>query len=124
MESNQSNITIEHERHEQDLPDLAVRVVSDFAKIVAAEARLVESNIVGAANTLLDRVYIVSILIVLAAAGVVALVGSLGLLLHHWMRWWQVLGIVGILAIVAAEVLRRGLIPPNPASGTSLSRPS
>ena len=123
MKSNQSNITIEHERHEQELPDLAVRAVADFARIVSAEARLVESNIVSAANTLLDRVYIVSILIVLAAAGVVALAGSLMLLLHDWMRWWQVFGIVGILAIVGAEVLRRNLIPHHPASGTSLSRP-
>ena len=124
MKSNQSNITIERERHEQELPDLAVRVLSDFARIVAAEARLVESNIVSAANALVDRVYIVSILIVLAAAGVLALVASLALLLHHWMLWWQVLGIVGIFAIVAAEVLRRSLIPPHPASGISLSRPS
>jgi hypothetical protein len=124
VKSNQSNITIEHERHEQELPDLAVRVLADFARIVSAEARLVESNIVSAANTLLDRVYIVSILMVLAAAGVVALVGSLGLLLHHWIPWWQVLGIVGVLAIVAAELLRRSLIPHHPVSGTSLSRPS
>ena len=124
MKSNQSNITIEPQRHEQELPDLAVRALADFARIVSAEARLVESNIVSAANTLLDRVYIVSILMVLAAAGVVALAGSLMLLLHHWMRWWQVLGIVGILAIIAAEVLRRSLIPHHSASGTSLSRPS
>jgi len=123
MKTNESNLTIEREPREQELPDLAVRVLSDFARIVTAEARLVESNIVSAANTLLDRVYIVSVVIVLAAAGVVALAGSLGLLLHHWMRWWQVLGIVGILAIVGAEVLRRTLIPPPSASGISLSRP-
>jgi hypothetical protein len=123
VKSNESNLTIEREGREQELPELAVRILSDFSRIVAAEARLVESNIVNAANTLLDRVYVASILIVLAAAGVVALVGSLVLLLHQWMRWWQVLGIAGILAIVAAEVLRRTLIPPPSSSGISFPRP-
>jgi len=123
VESNESNLRIERDRREQELPELAVRVLSDFARIVAAEARLVESNIVSAATILLDRIYFASILMVLAASGVVALVGSLMLLLHHWMRWWQVLGIVGIVAIVGAEILRRRLIPPHPASGISL-RPS
>jgi len=123
VKSNQSNLTIERERPEQELPELAVRVLSDFARIVAAEARLVESNIVNAATILLDRIYIASILMVLAAAGVIALISSLALLLHHWMPWWQVLGIVGIVAVGAAEILRRTLIPPHPASSISL-RPS
>ncbi len=124
MRSNESNIAIERARRQEELPELAVRILSDFARIVAAEARLVESNMVSAANTLLDRVYIASIVMVLAAAGVVSLVSSLILLLHHWMGWWQVLGIVGILAIALAEVLRRTLIPPPSSTGISLSRPS
>src|ERR1700687_648345 len=99
MKTNESNVTIERQPREEELPELAVRILSDFARIVAAEARLLESNIVGAANTLLDRVYIASILIVLAAAGVVALLTSLVLLMHHWMPWWQVLGTIGLCAI-------------------------
>lgn len=63
-----------------------------------------------AAQTLLDRVYVASTLIVLAAAGVIALLASFALLLRLWMRWWQVLGLVGVCAIIAAEVLRRTLI--------------
>jgi hypothetical protein len=119
MKSSESNNTaIEPTRREEELPELAVRILSDFARIVAAEARLIESNIVGAANTLLDRVYIVATLIVLAAAGVVAMLTSLVLLLHHWMPWWQVLGLVGVCAIVAAEVLRRCLVPTEPARST------
>ena len=124
MKSNESNIAIERARHEEELPELAVRILSDFARIVAAEARLIESNIVSAANTLLDRVYIVSALIVLAAAGVIALLSSVALLLHHWMPWWQVMGVVGVVAIVGAEILRRTLVPPPSASGISLARPS
>jgi hypothetical protein len=111
MNANESKISIERRAREDDLPELAVRILSDFGRIVAAEARLLESNITGAANTLLDRVYIESILIVLAAAGVVAMLISLVLLMHHWMPWWQVLGIVGACAIVIAEGLRRTLIP-------------
>ena len=103
---------------------MAVRILSDFARIVAAEARLLESNIVGAANTLLDRVYIAFILIVLAATGVVALLTSLILLMHHWMPWWQVLGTIGLCAIVVAEVLRRTLIPVPSASANSVIRPT
>ena len=76
MKPNESNNAIERERHEADLPELAVRILSDFARIVAAEARLLESNIVDAANTLVGRVYIAGILIVLAAGGVVALTGE------------------------------------------------
>jgi hypothetical protein len=118
MKSNESDIAIEREPREEELPELAVRVLSDFARIVAAETRLLESNIVVAAQTLLDRVYIASTLIVLAAAGVVALLASLALLLHQWMHWWQVLGLVGVCAIIAAELLRRSLIP-APASKAS-----
>lgn len=119
MKSSESNISVEARPHEEELPELAVRILSDFARILAAEARLLESNIVAAANTLLDRVYIASILIVLASAGVVALLTSVVLLLHHWMPWWQVLGMVGLCAIVAAESLRRTLIPTPPASPVS-----
>ena len=124
MKANESNIAIERRPREEELPELAVRILSDFARIVAAEARLIESNIVGAANTLLDRVYIAFILIVLAAAGVVALLSSLVLLMHHWMPWWQVLGMVGLGAIVVAEVLRRSLIPAPSSSTISVVRPS
>jgi hypothetical protein len=111
VKSSEPDTSIARAPHEAELPELAVRILSDFARITAAEARLLESNIVGAANTLLDRVYIASILIVLAAAGVVALLTSLVLLLHQWTPWWKVLGLVGICAIVVAEVLRRKLIP-------------
>ena len=120
MKSNESDVAIEQEPREAELPELAVRILSDLARIVAAEARLLESNIVGAAQTLLDRVYIASTLIVLSAAGVVALLASLALLLHQWMRWWQVLGLVGVSAIALAEVLRRSLIP-APASESRIS---
>jgi hypothetical protein len=111
VKSSEPDTSIARAPHEAELPELAVRILSDFARIAAAEARLLESNIVGAANTLLDRIYIASILIVLAAAGVVALLTSLVLLLHQWTPWWKVLGLVGICAIVVAEVLRRTLIP-------------
>jgi hypothetical protein len=57
---------------------------------------------------------------VLAIGGVGALLASLVLLLHRWMPWWQVLGLVGITAIVVAEVLRRTLIP-APASKSEIS---
>jgi len=124
MKSNQSNVAIERRPREEELPELAVRILSDFARIVAAEARLLESNIVGAANTLLDRLYIAAILIVLAAAGVVALLIGLVLLMHHWMPWWEVLGAVGLCAIVIAEVLRRTLIPAPSVSAISVVRPS
>jgi hypothetical protein len=108
LKSNQSDIAeLEPRPREQDLPELAVRILSDFARIVAAEARLIESNLVEAAQSLLDRVYITSTLIVLAAAGVLGLLASIVLLLHQWMPWWQVLGAVGLCAIIAAEVLRR-----------------
>ncbi|SRR5713101_5284008 len=100
-------------RRETDLPDLGVRILSDFGRIVAAEARLLETNIVGAAQALVDRVYLAAILIVVATAGVVSIVGSIILLLHQWMPWWLVLGIVGFASIVLAEILRRVLMPPK-----------
>jgi hypothetical protein len=124
MKSNQSNVAIERRPREEELPELAVRILSDFARIVAAEARLLESNVVGAANTLLDRLYIAAILVVLAAAGVVALLIGLVLLMHHWMPWWEVLGAVGLCAIVIAEVLRRTLIPAPSVPAISVVRPS
>ena len=121
MKASDNNITVERQPREEELPELAVRILSDFARIVAAEARLVESNIVAAANSLVDRVYIAAILIVLAAGGVVAMLSSVVLLLHHWMPWWQVLGAVGIFALVAAAVLRRALIPRAAAPVVSLA---
>jgi len=119
LKSNQSDVAeLKPQVREQDLPELAVRILSDFARIVAAEARLIETNLVDAAQSLLDRIYITSTLVVLAAAGVLALLASIALLLHQWMPWWQVLGAVGLCAIIAAEVLRRSLIP-APASKAS-----
>jgi hypothetical protein len=100
-------------RQENDLPDLGVRILSDFGRIVAAEARLLETNIVGAGQALLDRAYVSAILIVIEAAGVVSIIGSIIMLLHQWMPWWQVLGIVGLASIVIASVLRRVLMPPD-----------
>jgi len=124
MKPDESNNALERERHEAELPELAVRIMSDFARIVAAEARLLESNIVEAANTLVGRVYIAAILIVLAAGGVVALLASVVFLLHQWMPWWQVLGMVGFCAILLAEILRRMLIPSPSAPSVSVVSPS
>jgi len=121
MKSDESDIRLVQPSREADWSDLAVRILSDFARIVAAEARLLESNIVGAAQALVDRVYIAATLVVLAGAGVLAMLGSLILLLHQWMPWWQVLGIVGVAALVVAEVLRRTLIPAASASSPTVS---
>ena len=98
-------------RRETDLPDLGVRILTDFGRILAAEARLLETNLVGAAQALVDRVYLTAILVVLAAAGVVSLIGSIVMLLHEWMPWWQVLGIVGLGSLILAAILRRILMP-------------
>jgi hypothetical protein len=100
-------------RQENDLPDLGVRILSDFGRIVAAEARLLETNIVGAGQALLDRAYVSAILIVIEAAGVVSIIGSIVMLLHQWMPWWQVLGIVGLVSLAIASILRRILMPPD-----------
>lgn len=124
MKPNESNLTVERDPRSEELPELAVRILSDFARIVAAEARLLESNIVVAANALVDRVYVAFVLIVLAAGGVVALLASVVLLLHLWMPWWQVLGLVGVGAIVVAEILRRTLIPRPSAPEITLARPA
>ncbi len=98
-------------RRETDLPDLGIRIITDFGRIVAAEARLLETNLVGAAQALVDRVYLTAILVVVAAAGIVSIIGSIIMLLHQWMPWWQVLGIVGITSILLAAILRRILMP-------------
>jgi len=98
-------------RRETDLPDLGIRIITDFGRIVAAEARLLETNLVGAAQALVDRVYLTAILVVVAAAGIVSIIGSIMMLLHQWMLWWQVLGIVGITSILLAAILRRALMP-------------
>lgn len=98
-------------RRETDLPDLGVRILTDFGRIVAAEARLLETNLVGAAQALVDRIYLTAILVVIAAAGVVSIIGSIVMLLHQWMPWWQVFGIVGLVSLLLAAILRRVLMP-------------
>jgi hypothetical protein len=109
MTSNESDTRTAHSSREAELPELAVRILSDFARIAAAEARLLESNIVGAAQSFMNRAYFVSVVIVLATTGVLSILGSVMLLLHRWMMWWQVLALVGTAVIVAAELLRRRL---------------
>ena len=94
-----------------DLPDLGVRILTDFGRIVAAEARLLETNLVGAAQALIDRIYLTAILVVVVAAGVVSIIGSIVMLLHQWMPWWQVLGVVGVGSLLLAAILRRILMP-------------
>ena len=111
MKSNESDTAIEREQREPELPELVVRALGDFERIVEAEARLFEGNIVSAAQVLLDRLYVEAILIGLAGIGVAALLVSLALVLHLWMQWWAALGLLGVCAVVAAEVLRRSLIP-------------
>jgi hypothetical protein len=110
MKSDQPNVKIEQASREDQLLELAVRVLADIARIVAAEARMLESNIIGAAHSLLDRVFLTSTIVVLAAAGVLALLASLILLLRLLMPMWLALGLVGVFATVAAEALRRVLI--------------
>lgn len=123
MKSNEPDIGIERERGEAELPELAARILSDFARIAAAEARLLEANILGAAQALVDRVYAASLLVALAASGVVAILASIALLLHNWMKWWQVLGLVGICAMIVAEALRRSLISSPVSSPPTGSEP-
>jgi hypothetical protein len=111
VESNELENAVKQPPREPELPDLVVRALSDFERIVTAEARLLEKNLLTAAHTLLDRLYIQSVLIVMGAVGMITLIVSIGLVLHHWLPWWQVLGLLGVCTIVAAEVLRRLLIP-------------
>lgn len=111
MKSNESDVAIEQEHRQPELPELALRALSDFERIVQAEARLFEDNIVSAAQVLLDRVYVEAILIGLALIGGAALLVSIALLLHEWMRWWEALGLLGVCAMIAAEALRRSLVP-------------
>ena len=47
----------------------------------------------------------------IAIAGIVSLIGSIVMLLHQWMPWWQVLGIVGLGSLILAAILRRILMP-------------
>ena len=113
MKPAETKTTEDADRADQDLPELGVRILSDFGRIVAAEARLLEINIVGAARALVDRIYLAALLIVIAAAGVVSIIGGICLLLHEWMPWWQVLGIVGLASMLLAEILRRTLMHPE-----------
>lgn len=97
--------------HEPDLPELGVRILGDFARIVAAEARLIEGTVIGVAQAFIDRLYIASIVLVLALAGVIAMVGSVVALLHLWLPWWQVFGVVGFGALILAAILKHTLMP-------------
>ena len=110
MKSNESDVTSGQPVRESDLPELAVRILSDFERIVTAEAGRLESNVISATQVLLDRLYIESILIALAAIGITTVLLSVALLLHQWMEWWKALGLLGVCVLVAAEVLRRSLI--------------
>jgi hypothetical protein len=67
--------------------------------------------LLGGVQALVDRVYLTAILVVLAASGIVSIIGSIMMLLHHWMPWWQVFGIVGLASILLAALLRRVLMP-------------
>jgi hypothetical protein len=111
MERNQSENAVRQASGEPELPDLAVRALSDFERILAAEARVLETNLLTATHRLLDRLYIQSILIVMGAVGMIALLVSVALILHRWLPWWQVMGLIGISTLVAAEALRRSFIP-------------
>ena len=97
--------------HEADLPELGVRILSDFARIVAAEARLVEGTVIGVAQALVDRLYLASIVMLLALTGVIAVVGSMVALSHHWLPWWQVFGVVGLGSLILAAILKHTLMP-------------
>jgi hypothetical protein len=100
-----------HVSHEADLPELGVRILRDFARIVAAEARLVESTVAGVAQAFVERLYLISIVTVLAVVGVVTVIGAVMALLHTWLPWWQVFGVVGIGSLILAAILKHTLMP-------------
>jgi hypothetical protein len=100
-----------HVSHEADLPELGVRILGDFARIVSAEARLIESTVVGVAQAFVERLYLVSIITVLAVVGVVTVIGGVMALLHTWLPWWQVFGVGGIGSLILAAVLKHTLMP-------------
>lgn len=109
MKPNESDLTTAPAR-ENDLPELAVRVLSDFERIVTAEAGLLEANIFRGAEVLLERLYLEALLVGLAAVGAIAVLISVALLLHQRMQWWEALGLLGVCVIVGVAVLRRWLI--------------
>jgi hypothetical protein len=118
VKPNESDVTTEPQPRENDLPELAVRIVSDVERIVTAEASLLEANIIRATQVLLDRLYVESLLIGMAAIGAIALVIGFAFLLHQWMQWWQALLLLGVCVIAAAEILRRSLIPSTAIDAT------
>ena len=97
--------------HEADLPELVIRILGDFSRIISAEARLVETTVIGVAQAFLNRLYLAMIMMVLGLAGVIAAVGSIIALLHYWLPWWQVLGVVGVCSLILAAILKRTFMP-------------
>lgn len=97
--------------HDADLPELVIRILSDFARIIGAEARLVEATVIGVTQAFLDRLYVAMVMMILGLAGLVAVVGSVIALLHHWLPWWQVFGVVGVGCIILAAILKFLFMP-------------
>jgi hypothetical protein len=111
VEPNESENAARQVAREPELPDLAVRALSDFERIIAAEAHLLETNLLVLSNKFLERLYVQSIVITIAALGTVMLLVGVALILHRWQPWWRVMGILGVFLLVAAEVLRRTVSP-------------
>jgi hypothetical protein len=99
--------------HEADLPELVIRILGDFARIIGAEARLVETTVIGVGQAFLNRLYLAMIMMALGVAGVIAAVGSIVALLHYWLPWWQVFGVVGAGSLILAAILKHAFMPSN-----------
>jgi hypothetical protein len=97
--------------HEADLPELVIRILGDFSRIIGAEARLVETTVIGVAQAFLNRLYLAMLMMALGLAGVIAAVGSIVALLHYWLPWWQVFGVVGVGSLILAAILKHTLMP-------------
>lgn len=95
---------------EPNFSELGTRIVADAARIVGAEARLVEADLTAAVLAVVDRAYLTLVLSTLAMAGVIAVVAGAIFLLHLWLPWWLSLGGVGASSIIVAELGRHFLM--------------
>jgi Putative Actinobacterial Holin-X, holin superfamily III len=85
-------------------PTLLGRMVDDLSRIVQTEFRLFEANLAGLLSSTVDRAISGMLMVAASVAGGACLLVALILLLHHWLEWWQAVGVVGLVMVLLALI--------------------
>jgi CHASE2 domain-containing sensor protein len=96
----------------QDWPTLVSRGVDDVTRILQSEARMLQTSMGAALETLLANAIATLTVIAVMICGAVCMVCAAILLLHQWLPLWQAFATAGVAILLIGIAIRALMRPP------------